>query len=38
MELYELICKYGKGKGEAMMWDVTKMVSEYIKPDRKSVV
>ena len=36
MELYELICKYGKGKGEAMMWDVTKMVSEYIKPLRET--
>ena len=36
MELYEWICKYGKGKGEAMMWDVTKMVSEYIKPLRET--
>lgn len=32
MELYELIEKYGKGKGEAVMWDATKAVSEFIKP------
>lgn len=36
MELYELIKEHGKGKGEAVMWDVTKMISDYIKPMKES--
>ncbi len=36
MELYELIEKYGKGKGEAVMWEITKMVSDFIKPMKET--
>lgn len=32
MELYELIEKYGKGKGETVMWETTRLVSDFIKP------
>lgn len=35
MELYELIEKYGKGKGETVMWETTKLVSDYIKETKK---
>lgn len=36
MELYELIEKYGKGKGEAVMWETTKLVSDFIKPMKET--
>lgn len=36
MELYELIEKYGKGKGEAVMWESTKLVSDFIKPMKET--
>ena len=36
MELYELIEKYGKGKGESVMWDTTKLVSDFIKPMKET--
>lgn len=36
MELYDLIEKYGKGKGEAVMWETTKMVSDFIKPMKET--
>lgn len=32
MELYELIEKHGKGKGEAVMWETARLVSDFIKP------
>lgn len=36
MELYELIEKYGKGKGEPVMWESTKLVSDFIKPMKET--
>lgn len=36
MELYELLEKYGKGKGEAVMWESTRLVSDYIKPMKEA--
>ena len=36
MELYELIEKYGKGKGEQVMWSTTKAVSDFIKPMKET--
>lgn len=36
MELYELIEKYGKGKGEAVMWETTRLVSDFIKPMKET--
>lgn len=36
MELYELIEKYGKGKGETVMWETTKLVSDFIKPMKET--
>lgn len=36
MELYELIEKYGKGKGEAVMWESTKFISDFIKPMKET--
>lgn len=36
MELYELIEKYGKGKGEQVMWKATMLVSDFIKPMKES--
>lgn len=32
MSYYEIIKTYSKGKGEAAMWDATKMVSDIIEP------
>ncbi|MBQ2045772.1 MAG: hypothetical protein II260_01115 [Muribaculaceae bacterium] len=32
MTLYEMVEKYGKGKGEAVMWESTKAISEYLEP------
>lgn len=36
MELYDLIEKYGKGKGEAVMWETTRLVSDFIKPMKET--
>lgn len=36
MELYELIEKYGKGKGETVMWETTRLVSDFIKPIKET--
>lgn len=36
MELYDLIEKYGKGKGESVMWETTKLVSDFIKPMKET--
>lgn len=36
MELYELIEKYGKGKGESVMWESTRLVSDFIKPMKET--
>lgn len=36
MELYELIEKYGKGKGESAMWETTRLVSDFIKPMKET--
>lgn len=36
MELYELIEKYGKGKGETVMWETTRLVSDFIKPMKEA--
>ena len=36
MELYELLARYGKGKGEAVMWESTRLVSDYIKPMKEA--
>lgn len=32
MTLYELILTYGKDKGEDVMWQSTKVISEYVSP------
>lgn len=36
MELYELIEKHGKGKGEAVMWETARLVSDFIKPMKET--
>lgn len=36
MELYELIEKHGKGKGDAVMWETTRLVSDFIKPIKET--
>lgn len=36
MELYELIEKYGKGKGDTVMWETTRLVSDFIKPMKEA--
>ena len=32
MDLYDIIAKYGKGKGEPIMWESTKIISDFIAP------
>lgn len=32
MDLYEIISKYGKGKGEEVMWKSTKVISDFLEP------
>ena len=36
MDFFELIKNYGNGKGEKIMWEVTKNVSDFIKPLKES--
>lgn len=32
MDIYEIISKYGKGKGEDVMWKSTKAISDFLEP------
>ena len=36
MNLYDVIVKYGKGKGENVMWESTKIVSGFIEPMKET--
>ena len=36
MTVYDLVKKYGKGKGEAVMWESTRMMSDALKPMKET--
>lgn len=36
MTVYDIIAKYGKGKGENQMWESVKYISDFIEPMEKS--
>ena len=36
MSIYDLVKKYGKGKGETVMWDATRMMSDALKPMKET--
>lgn len=36
MTIYDLVKKYGKGKGETVMWDATRMMSDALKPMKET--
>lgn len=36
MDLYEIISKHGKGKGEAVMWESTKAISDFLSPMKET--
>lgn len=36
MNLYDIILKYGKGKGEAVMWESTKVISDFLHPMKET--
>ena len=36
MNLYDIIVKYGKGKGEAVMWESTKEISDFLAPMKET--
>lgn len=36
MDLYEIIYKYGKGKGESVMWASTKEISDFLAPMKET--
>lgn len=36
MTIYDIVSKYGKGKGESQMWDSVKYISDFIEPMKNS--
>ena len=36
MNIYDLVKKYGTGKGETVMWDATRMMSDALKPMKET--
>ena len=36
MNLYDIVYKYGKGQGEAVMWESTKAISDFLLPMKES--
>lgn len=36
MTIYDIVSKYGKGKGESQMWESVKYISDFIEPMKNS--